>query len=561
MDELGKKAATQDLARRKEGIKERLDFEFMRKDGTIIYTSVGTSPLNDKDGNYIGALAAVDDITDRKKAEETLTESEIKYRSLVNNIKMGIYRATPGDKGRFLEINRAFEQITGYSRNELLNMNICDLYVDPKLRGARSAESISTKVPLTHEHQWKKKDGTLIDVRATLSVVRNNKDEVFYFDGILEDITERKQAEKALQKSEQGLKEAQALGRIGSWRFDFNSQHILWSEEMYELYERDKTLGPPTYDELISYYPTKEAKKWQDITRIATETGKEIQNELFTKLPSGKTFISNNIIKPRKDETGRVTGLFGTIQDITEHKQIETKKIEIEALKRINQAKTDLLANVSHELRTPLTSIKGSIDSLLETDIKWSKEQQMEFLQVASQQADHLTLLIKNLLDMSRIDSGKLTLDKRSHLVSEILDSVSGVLSVITEKHKLKILKIPDLPPVQADKVRIAQVITNLTENAAKFSPEGSRIEIEAKLNEGNVIISVQDHGTGMPPEVVAKLFDRFYQSYQVVEGKTHGTGLGLSICKGIVEAHGGKIWAESQPGKGSKFSFSLPLV
>jgi len=143
----------------------------------------------------------------------------------------------------------------------------------------------------------------------------------------------------------------------------------------------------------------------------------------------------------------------------------------------------------------------------------------------------------------------------------EVLDSVSGVLSVISAKHKLKILKVPDLPPIQADKVRIGQVITNLVENATKFSAEGSQIEIEAKFNAGNVIISVEDHGIGMPPEVVSNLFNRFYQAKEVVSGKTQGTGLGLTICKGIVEAHGGKIWVESQPGKGSKFSFSIPVI
>jgi PAS domain S-box-containing protein len=248
------------------------------------------------------------------------------------------------------------------------------------------------------------------------------------------------------------------------------------------------------------------------------------------------------------------------IEDITERKQTEANTIEIEALKQSNRIKTDLLANVSHELRTPLTSIKGNIESLLATDVEWSKKQQMDLLQSANVAADRLTIIFKNLLDMSRLDSGKLTLDKRSCQVSELLDWISGVLSVIAENHKLGMAIFADLPPVQADKVRIAQVITNLVENATKFSPEGSQIEIEAKLNTGNVVFSVADHGIGMPPKVVARLFDRFYQSYQVVEGKTHGTGLGLSICKGIVEAHGGQIWVESEAGKGSKFSFSLPI-
>jgi K+-sensing histidine kinase KdpD len=169
------------------------------------------------------------------------------------------------------------------------------------------------------------------------------------------------------------------------------------------------------------------------------------------------------------DDKNEVLTMTGIVRDITERKETEVKTMELEALKIISQGKSDLLANVSHELRTPLASIKGNIESLIEPDVKWSKKQQLEFLQSANNEADRLTFLIRDLLDMSRIDSGKMELDKRSYLVSEIFDSASRVLSVITAKHKLKIIIAPLLSPVQADKVRIGQVITNLVENATKI--------------------------------------------------------------------------------------------
>jgi signal transduction histidine kinase len=249
------------------------------------------------------------------------------------------------------------------------------------------------------------------------------------------------------------------------------------------------------------------------------------------------------------------------IRDITERKQAEAKMVEMEALKQVNQAKSELLANVSHELRTPLASIKGFIETLIETDVKWSKQQQLEFLQSADIETDRLTFLIRDLLDMSRIDSGKMVLDKRSYPVSEILESASGVLSTITARHKLKIVQASDLPPVQADKVRIAQVITNLVENATKFSPEGSPVVIEIKAVDDSVIFSVYDKGEGMSQETIGNLFNRFFQVERAASGKTRGTGLGLAICKGIVESHGGKIWVESKFGKGSKFIFSIPII
>jgi two-component system, OmpR family, sensor histidine kinase KdpD len=232
----------------------------------------------------------------------------------------------------------------------------------------------------------------------------------------------------------------------------------------------------------------------------------------------------------------------------------------MEALKRTNQAKSELLSNVSHELRTPLASIKGFIESLLETDVKWSKKQQVDFLQSADKETDRLTFLVRDLLDMSRIDSGKMVLNKQLSSADEILDSAAGVLSVITKEHELRVNLRPNLPHFQVDNIRIAQVITNLVENAVKFSPEGSLIKIEAKAMDDNIVFSVEDKGEGIPQAVIGNLFNRFYQAKRAAAGKTRGTGLGLAICKGIVEVHGGKIWVESQEGKGSKFSFSIPF-
>lgn len=325
--------------------------------------------------------------------------------------------------------------------------------------------------------------------------------------------------------------------------------------------------------EKISGYSRDELMSMEAFSLIPPEDNARVRQYYANRMKSGDAPVSYSFrIKNRDGGIRWLDRITLTItwnnkpavlvidNDITEHKQAEAKMVEMEALKVIDQAKNDLLANVSHELRTPLASIKGFIETLMETDVKWTRQQQLEFLQSADTEADRLNLLIRDLLDMSRIDSGKMVLDKRSCRIEEILDSASGVLSTIAIKHKLKIEQLPDLPAIQADKVRIVQVITNLVENATKFSPEGSRIEIKTLLNNKEVIISVSDRGIGMPPEVVANLFNRFYQAKQVVSGKSRGSGLGLAICKGIVEAHGGTIRVESQESKGSTFSFSLPI-
>jgi PAS domain S-box-containing protein len=495
---------------------------------------------------------------ERKKIEVELQESEERYRFLIDNIPLGVSVVL---NGKITYCNRQIENITGFSLEELKSLNSFEL-VHPDDREAVQrnymARISSREAPSNYKLRFKTSDGSFhwLD-RVALAITWQGQPAVMLID---KDITESRKAEEELLKSASRLREAQALGRTGSWEYDFASGNISWSDEMFELYDRDKALGPPSYPELLSLYGPVEAEKWQEISAYVGQTGKEVQHELLTHLAGGKQFFSENWIKPVKDDAGKITGLFGTIQDVTERQQAHLKSIEAEALARANLAKSELLANVSHELRTPLASIKGFIETLIEQDVKWSQAQQLEFLQAADQEADRLTFLIRDLLDMSRLESGKIVLDKRTCPVSEILDSARPVLSVITAKHKLETVLNGDLPPLQVDRVRIAQVITNLVENAAKFSPEGSTIIVAVKGGPEGIIFSVEDRGEGISAEATGHLFNRFYQAERVASGKTRGTGLGLAICKGIVEAHGGRIWVESQPGAGSIFSFSLPV-
>jgi two-component system sensor histidine kinase KdpD len=177
------------------------------------------------------------------------------------------------------------------------------------------------------------------------------------------------------------------------------------------------------------------------------------------------------------------------------------------------------------------------------------------------QETDRLIRLISDILDMSRLDAGAMKLKQGKYLVSEIVSSVKGRLEVLTAHHQL-VIDVPEkLPAIFVDEMRIGQVISNLVENAVKFSLANSAITIGARLEKENIVISVTDHGEGMPKEVTEKLFNRFYQAEDVVTGRRSGTGLGLAICRGIIENHGGKIWVESKVKEGSKFSFSLPII
>jgi K+-sensing histidine kinase KdpD len=229
------------------------------------------------------------------------------------------------------------------------------------------------------------------------------------------------------------------------------------------------------------------------------------------------------------------------------------------ALRELDSLRTELLANVSHELRTPLAAIKGFASSLLQPDISFDDETRLSFIQTIDSEADRLSHMIDDLLLMSRIEAGVFKANKEMYEIKEIIDTIKDRLYNIAIKHNLRIIVPENLPPVMVDGHRIGEVFTNLVENAVKYSPEASEIKIEVVLHEREILAQVKDAGVGIPEEYQPMVFDRFNQLASK-NGHRKGSGLGLCICRGIVESHGGKIWVESQPGKGATFSFSIPL-
>jgi two-component system sensor histidine kinase KdpD len=229
--------------------------------------------------------------------------------------------------------------------------------------------------------------------------------------------------------------------------------------------------------------------------------------------------------------------------------------------KELDKMKSQLLSTVSHELRTPLASIKGFATTLLRDDVDWDEESRREFLSIIDEESDRLTELISNLLDMSRIEAGTLRVEPEPTDLDPIFRETAAEFQLMTRAHQIRVHVPPALPPVMADPRRARQVLRNLVENAVKYSPEGGSITISAGVVNGRVRTSVADQGIGIGPEQLEHIFDRFYQVDSASTRSVGGSGLGLSICKAIVEAHGERIWVESQPDMGSTFHFTLPLA
>jgi len=226
-----------------------------------------------------------------------------------------------------------------------------------------------------------------------------------------------------------------------------------------------------------------------------------------------------------------------------------------------NEIKTEFLAMISHELRTPLTSIIGFTTTLLAENITWNPNEQRDFIQTIYQEAVRLQELIDHLLDLSRLDVGLLPIQLRPESLQKIFQDASSQLQILSEKHQLTI-NLPDqLPKVNVDARRIVQVLVNLVKNASTYAPEGTEINITAKLRSEFIQINVKDEGPGIPLTDRKIVFKAFMRGKGNENGFPKGAGLGLAICKGLVDAHGGRIWIRNTKSPGTTIAFTIPLV
>jgi len=247
-----------------------------------------------------------------------------------------------------------------------------------------------------------------------------------------------------------------------------------------------------------------------------------------------------------KDKGGKHTGIVTIIHDVTHEREVD-------------RMKTEFISTAAHELRTPLTSIRGFSEILLNRD-DLPKKKKSKFLTYINSQSVHLTNIINDLLDISRIESGMgFNLNKGPCEISDIIKEVVSQFQEQTEKHHFDLLLPEECIQLKADRKKLGQVMQNLISNAVKYSPKGGLIRVIVELMESNIRISVEDQGKGMNHEQIEKVFDKFYRA-DTSDTSIPGTGLGMSIVKYLVEAHQGKVWVESELGQGTSVRFTIPL-
>jgi len=256
-------------------------------------------------------------------------------------------------------------------------------------------------------------------------------------------------------------------------------------------------------------------------------------------LPVGVTYA------PLLDAQGRLTNIIATARDITRFREAE-------------ELKSTFVSVVSHELKTPIALIKGYVSTLRREDANWDREIVEDSLAVIEEEADHLTELIENLLDASRLQAGALAINRSDVALDVLATRIAERFRVQTNRHTIQVEFPPSFPIILGDEDRLGQVLGNLLSNAIKYSPDGGEITIRGAVRPERVIVCVTDSGPGIPPQDIPHIFDRFYRASDTAR-TTKGTGLGLYLARAVVEAHGGRIWVDPAPGVGARICFSLP--
>ncbi len=279
-----------------------------------------------------------------------------------------------------------------------------------------------------------------------------------------------------------------------------------------------------------------------------------------------RLFATENSLGVEQERPNPRTVFFWTFLDqavsVIERGRLHRESLQVEVLQRTDALRAALLSSVSHSLRTPLSTIKAAATSLLQEDVQWDEEVRRSFALAIERETDRLNRLVGNLLDMSRIEGGALHPEKEWYPIDELIHDVLGRMQPLLQGRTVQTHLPDDLPPVELDYLEIDQVLTNLIENAVRYTPAESPIEIGVQVRDEQMMVSVADRGPGIPPADRERIFDKFYRVLGEQREAAHspGSGLGLAVCRGLVEAHGGHIWVENREGGGTVFYFTLPV-
>jgi PAS domain S-box-containing protein len=555
------------------GIEDIYELTKVRKDGSRFPAVVSVSALRDAEHAIIGYLLIGTENTARQQAQQERTRFFAVSRDML---------CTLGFDGYYKDLNPAWESTLGYTRAEIYSKPFID-FVHPDDREATLAEAakLAGGTPLIgFENRYRCKDGShRFFLWSATAVV---EDQVIY--GAARDITARKQVEEALVKASALQSAIFNSPNFSSIATDANGVIQIFNvgaERMlgYTAAEVVNKITPANISDPEEMVAHAKALTIELGTRIGpgfealvfkAARGIEDIYELTYIRKDGSRFPAVVSVTALRDVEDEIIGylLIGTDNTARRHAVQERTKLE-EALEQIRQDqmrfKDEFLSHVSHELRSPLTAIKQFTTILLGGLAGELNKEQREYQQIVLRNIRQLQAMIDDLLEVTRLETGKITVEpERVSVMIAVTDTFNTLKgSARAKRVTLSYDLAPNLPSVHADPTRLRQILIILLDNAIKFTPEGGSITIKALVLQQDarlLLLEVSDTGVGINPEITENIFERLYQVSERTEGSRKGLGLGLYICKELVMRQGGTIWAKRRPQKGSTFSFTLPV-
>jgi PAS domain S-box-containing protein len=541
-----------------------VEFRVRHKDGSYRWRLSRGVALCDPTGKPIRLIGCSMDITDIKRAEEARRESEQRFRTIVEIANEGIWLIDTEARTRYM--NARMAEILGYLPDEVTDLKVSDTWF-PEDRAALQElldRNLRGGVGGQYDIRFRRKDGSAVLLLACTSTVRDSNGQIVGGIGMFTDVTERKRAEEALRESEERYRGTFENAAVGITDVDLQTGHFLRVNQKYgEIvgYTREELLTR-TWQEVT--YPEDLAASFEKYHPLLRGELPSYSQEKRLTRKDGSTVWIHLTVSLKRDLTGAPVHTIGIVQDISERKRLEQELRQAkEVAEAANRAKDEFLANVSHELRTPFGAILGMTELVLDTPLT---EDQRQCLKTVKSAADNLLGILNDLLDISKIEAGKLELDPDDFSLRAALGDTLRALAVRAHRKGLELVCHiqPDVPDaLVGDAGRLRQVLLNLVGNAIKFTEEGEvdmRVELagdSAPAGEVDLRFTVRDTGIGIPAEKQEKVFRAFEQEDTSTTRKYGGTGLGLTIASQLVALMGGTITVDSAPGRGSTFTFT----
>ena len=480
------------------------------------------------------------------RSERERLISDEKLRALFEFSPLGI--ALLNDRNTVLEANPALVQLVGSSHAEIkhraLGNALDEITATPEHEDTHTTTGLFGPI----EYEIAGQDGRPIQVSINGMRIKHPSGEVYRW-AFIENIHERKSAETQLRALNDRLLLAAQAAQMGVWEHESRTGKTFWDQRMYELFALDPALGHDVLEYWRELVHPHDRARTLGLVAAAIRGEAGFQTEFRVTLPSGEERDIRTAAMVRHDPDGavRVTGVSSDVTD----------------LKRVERLKNEFIATVSHELRTPLTSIRAALSLVASGAVSELPQQTRQLLSIADRNAARLALLIDDLLDIERIESGNVQLNPSSQallpLIVQAVEANTAYAKLCGVR--LELAACEHDPVVNVDANRLLQVMANLLSNAAKFSGSGTQVEVRVLTHAQRARVEVSDQGPGILPELRERLFTKFSQGDSSDSRPSGGTGLGLAISKALIDQMGGTIDYDSTPGQGTTFYFELPLT